>query len=127
VSDSVIAEGAGIYIFTSDDQALSPHNVLYVGKADGSRQTLRSRLRSYLRRFAKTGGPPSKHAGKEELHEYYCSTPNALYLRWCGVVSARDIEGELIELFDPLFNHKNEHRRGFAHHELIPEDHLYEV
>lgn len=124
---SSIAEGAGIYIFTRDDQALSRHNVLYVGKADGSKQTLRSRLKTYIRRFGRNGGPSSKHPGKEDLHNYYCSAPNALFVRWCGVVSARGIEGELIDIFDPDFNHKEEHRRDFGHDELIPDDHLYNV
>lgn len=117
--------GAGIYVYTENDLPLSPTNVLYVGKADGARQTLRSRIGVYLRRFRSPTGKPSKHAGLEQLNGHFRTRPTALFLRWAGVVAARDVEGRLIELFDPDFNNKDEHRHGFADDELIPDEYLY--
>jgi len=46
-------------------------------------------------------------------------------VRWAGVVVARDVEGGLIELLDPRFNNRDEHRHGFGEDELIPDDLLY--
>jgi hypothetical protein len=45
-----------------------------------------------------------------------------VYVRWAGVLAARDLEGTLIELFDPRLNNKDEHRNGFSDDELIPDD-----
>jgi hypothetical protein len=118
--------GAGIYAFTRDKGLLSRVNALYVGKADGARQTLRTRLAAYLRRFsAYPAGKPAKHAGMEQLAQYYSSNKSSMCVRWCGVIVARDIEGSLIALFDPPFNNKDEHRLGFSDDELIPDDLLY--
>lgn len=61
----------------------------------------------------------------EKLAEYYATHAGNLYLRWTGVLVARDIEGSLINYFDPLFNSKDEHRHGFDDDELIPDDLLY--
>lgn len=41
------------------------------------------------------------------------------------MVVARDLEGRLIELLDPQFNGKDEHRLGFSDQERIPDDMLY--
>jgi hypothetical protein len=121
-----IPPGAGLYAFTRDNGLLARANALYIGKADGARQTLRSRLAAYLRRFAVyPAGNPALHAGMEQLAEYYCKDKKSLYVRWCGVIVARDIEGSLIALFDPSFNNKDEHRLGFSDDELIPDDLLY--
>ncbi len=127
VDRSIIAAGAGVYVFTSDDQALSPTNVKYVGKADGAKQTLRSRLSVYFRRFAKPNGKPTKHQGLEALLALYVANPNALFVRWAGCVVAREIEGSLIALFDPECNFKDEHRLGYDDDELIPADYLYDA
>jgi len=121
-----ILPGTGIYAFTSDSGALTAGNALYIGKADGARQTLRTRIGAYLRRFAAyPGGRPSRHRGMERLAQYYGTHAGLLYVRWTGVVVARDIEGSLIDLFDPRFNNKDEHRHGFADDESIPDDLLY--
>lgn len=125
VGRDVIPAGAGIYVFSIDDQALSGRNVVYIGKADGAHQTLRSRLGVYFRRFARPGGKPSKHAGLEYLCKCYQQTPNALYVRWAGCVVAREIEGELISIFDPIYNSKDEHHSGYDEDSLIPAAYLY--
>lgn len=121
-----IVAGAGLYAFTSDPEALSPRNALYIGKADGSRQTLRSRLGVYIRRLRRSSGTPSKHAGLELLNRHYMASPQALFVRWCGCILTREVEGGLIDLFDPLFNNKEE-RLGLDDDELIPEVYLYDV
>ena len=121
-----IPPGAGLYAFSSDAATLSSKNALYIGKADGARQTLRTRIGVYLRRFAAyPGGRPARHHGMEQLARYYGTHAGLLYVRWTGVIVARDIEGSLIHLFDPLFNGKDEHRHGFADEELIPDALLY--
>jgi|SRR5579871_2879525 len=121
-----IPPGAGLYAFTRDGGLLSPLNVLYIGKADGARQTLRTRLAVYLRRFSLyPAGKPAKHAGMEQLAGYYSGAAKTLRVRWCGVIVAREIEGSLIHVFDPPFNNKDEHRLGFSDDELIPDDLLY--
>ncbi|TXC83633.1 hypothetical protein [Paraburkholderia azotifigens] len=125
VKRDVIPLGAGIYIFSTNDQPLSAGNVLYVGKADGARQTLQRRLDVYFRRFARPGGKPSRHAGLELLNKMYREAPNALYVRWAGCVVAREIEGELIWIFDPVCNSKDEHRSGYDEDTLIPAEYLY--
>jgi hypothetical protein len=81
----------------------------------------------YIRRLRRTAGKSSTHAGLEDLFQHYTRSPQAMYARWCGCVAAQDIEGSLIELFDPIYNHKEEHRHGFGYDELIPEEYLYEV
>jgi hypothetical protein len=124
---SSIPPGAGLYAFTTDGGALTSGNALYVGKADGARQTLRTRLQVSLRRLAAApGGKKSKHAGLEKLAKYHGSHAGDVYVRWTGVVVARDLEGRLIEMFDPRFNGKDEHRNGFSDNELLPDDMLYE-
>lgn len=125
VSRELIPHGAGIYVFSTDDQALTATNVLYVGKADGARQTLRSRLGVYFRKFARQTCKPSKHAGLECLCKTYQKTPNALFVRWAGCVVAREIEGELINIFNPACNAKDEHRYGYDEDEFIPAEYLY--
>ena len=122
-----IPAGAGLYAFTRDRGILTPENTLYVGKADGGRQTLRSRLRTYLSYFKNPQKPASNHAGKKDLVEYYKASPGSLFVRWTGVIVARELEGTLIDMLDPPFNHKDEHRFGFADDEEIPADMLYEV
>jgi hypothetical protein len=123
---SIIPPGAGLYAFTTDAAALTARNALYVGKADGARQTLRTRIGAYLRRFAAyPAGRPSRHHGMEQLARYHREHAGMLYVRWTGVVVARDLEGSLIHLFDPRFNGKDEHRLGFADEELIPDALLY--
>lgn len=123
---AAIPPGAGLYAFTKDAGEMTPGNVLYIGKADGARQTLRTRLQVYKRRLAAApGGRKSTHAGLEKLAAYYGSRTGELFLRWAGVVVARDLEGRLIELFDPQFNGKDEHRFGFSDQERIPDDMLY--
>lgn len=122
---TIVAEGAGLYVFTSDAADLSPRNVLYVGKADGDPNTLRQRLCVYIRRFSRPRGPPI-HAGGELLEQRYRARPQALHVRWAGVVVAREIEGSLIALFDPPCNVKEEPER-YADDELIPERYLYRV
>ena len=125
-STATIAAGAGLYAFTSDDQALSPRNALYIGKADGARQTLRSRLRVYVRRLRRVNGRASKHAGLELLRDYFSGHPQALFVRWCGCILTRDVEGGLIDLLDPMFNGKDE-RLGLADDERIQDLYLYDV
>jgi len=56
---SDIVEGSGLYAFTTNDQALSKGNVLYIGKTDGVTQSLRRRIGQYINRLSKTGGPSS--------------------------------------------------------------------
>lgn len=118
-----VPAGSGLYVFTRDMSPLSPANVLYVGKSDGARQTLRNRLGVYYRRL--TGGKPVKHAGCEDLYRYFRQAGEVLFVRWAGVVVARELEGTLLSLFDPPFNHRDEHRTGFADDELIPAEMLY--
>lgn len=135
-----IAAGAGLYVFCADPGPVAPgtvfhrepaggsnrSRVLYVGKADGGRQTLRSRVRAYVRRLRRPSGPASKHEGLEMLCRHYAANPHALYLRWCGCILTRDVEGGLIDLLDPQFNNKSE-RVGLSDDELIPEIYLYDV
>lgn len=125
IDRAVIPPGAGIYIFSTDNQALSARNVVYVGKADGARQTLQTRLGVYFRRFARPAGKPSKHAGLENLFALYQQAPNALYVRWAGCIVAREIEGDLISIFDPICNGKDEHHSGYDEDSLIPAEYLY--
>lgn len=126
LDEQTIPLGAGLYAFTNDPTQLGAHNALYVGKADGARQTLRTRLGAYRRRFAAyPSGKQSRHYGMERLAEYFHAHPNELYIRWAGVVVARELEGTLILMFDPRFNNKEEHRHGFADDELIPDAMLY--
>ena len=54
--------------------------------------------------FLYPGGDPAKHAGMEQLAEYYSKNKKSMYVRWCGVIVARDIEGSLIALFDPCLS-----------------------
>jgi hypothetical protein len=122
----VVADGAGLYAFTMDPAALSPRNVLYVGKADGARQTLRKRIGVYERRLRRPQGPPSKHAGLELLCARYVASPSSMFVRWCGCILTRDVEGGLIDLFDPPCNNKEE-RIGLDDDELIPDIYLYDV
>lgn len=126
LSPSSVPPGAGLYVFTRDAGSLTPGNTLYVGKADGARQTLRNRLGVYRRRFAAyPGGSKTTHAGLELLAEYYGSHAGELYIRWAGVIVARELEGSLIGLLSPEFNQKDEHRIGYADDELIPNEYLY--
>jgi hypothetical protein len=123
---SDIVEGSGLYAFTTDDQALSTSNALYIGKTDGVTQSLRRRLGQYINRFGKTGGPSSEHAGMERLAKYYTSPGKAMYVRWCGCTLTRETEGGLIDLFSPRFNGKYE-GRALADDERIPAVHLYDA
>ena len=123
---SDIAEGSGLYAFTTNDQALSKGNVLYIGKTDGVRQSLRRRLGQYINRLSKTGGPSSGHAGMELLAGYYAPPAKPLFVRWCGCTLTRETEGGLIDLFNPEFNGKSE-GCALSDDERIPAMHLYEV
>ncbi len=121
---SEIPPGAGIYAFTTNTAPLSKENVLYIGKADGAKQTLRTRLSVYFRHFA-SNRLTSEHSGLEDLARHYQQNPSRLYVRWAGCIMARDIEGSLIFRFDPIYNHKDEYRFGISDDELIPESMLY--
>lgn len=122
-----IPPGSGVYAFTSDNRSLSRNNVLYLGKSDGAHQTLRRRLGEYLRRFSEyPGGSRSRHTGMERLAHYHGTHAHLLYVRWTGVIVAREIEGTLLDLLNPRFNGKSEHRYWFADDEQIPESLLYE-
>jgi hypothetical protein len=119
--------GAGLYVFTRDGNiGLSDRNVLYVGKADGAGQTLQTRVGVYLRCLRSKSDKLPRHAGLRDLVAYGRASAGALFLRWAGVVVGRELEGRLIQLFDPPFNHKEEHRIGYMDDELIPEFYLYE-
>jgi hypothetical protein len=118
--------GAGLYLFTKDKEPVTAKNALYIGKSDGARQTLRNRLGVYARRFKDyPGGRKSRHAAMELLAAYNRAHPERCFVRWAGVVVARELEGRLIELFDPDFNNKDEHRCGFSDDELLPDELLY--
>lgn len=121
-----IVAGAGLYVFSTDPAPLSPANVLYVGKADGARQTLRSRLGVYIRRLGRVGGKASRHAGLEQIYHHHVATPHQLFVRWCGCLLTRDVEGGLIDLFDPPYNNKGE-RLTLDDDERIPDIYLYTV
>jgi hypothetical protein len=127
VTLGMLPDGAGLYAFTRDAGPLSSENTLYVGKADGARQSLRRRVGVYLAHFANAKSPQSRHAGLRALKAYYLASPDALFLRWTGVVVARDLEGTLVAMLDPPFNGKDEHRMGFADDERIPEEMLFPV
>ncbi len=100
--------GSGLYVYTAGDgKMLTKMNVLYVGKADGSKQTLRYRISVYLRHFDKPLGYFSKHAGMNDLRKYYSDNVDSLYVRWAGVLVCADLEGFLIDYFDPPFNHQS--------------------
>jgi hypothetical protein len=114
--------GAGIYVFTSSKAVPNRANALYVGKADGAMQTLRTRVGSYLSRFR--GGKPSTHGGKEDLLDYYFANPSRLFLCWAGCVMATDIEGGLIDSLEPPFNRRGE-TPGVAFDEKLPAWALY--
>jgi hypothetical protein len=118
-----IPEGAGIYVFTSSPGPLSRGTVLYVGKADGAIQTLRRRIGTYLSRFR--GGKATRHGGKEDLADFVSSEgAGRVFVRWAGCVMARDVEGGLIDMFEPTFNRRDE-IPGIAYDETLPSWSLY--
>ena len=123
----MIPLGAGLYVFTRDRATLSPQNTLYVGKADGGKQTLKGRVSTYISLFRNPKTPASNHAAKRKLLAYYIASPDRLFVRWTGVVVARELEGTLIAMLDPDFQGKDEHREPFFETGLIPEEMLYEA
>lgn len=102
-------ESPGLYAFTTNTKKLSKLNCLYLGKADGPGTSLRSRLASYRQKLGKSFLPSGTHAGTFMLHQYVTGqlplpAYAPLYLRWTVVAVARELEGRLIEMFDPTFN-----------------------
>lgn len=108
--------GSGLYAYSAGNAPFMSNNgsnLLYIGKADGARQTLRSRLAVYFRRFARTNLVlVSKHAGLDMLDRHHRGKfrikPGALHVSWTGCAIAADLEGTLIDHFDPPYNFKRE-------------------
>jgi hypothetical protein len=100
--------GSGVYVFTGDPGSLLKSRVLYIGKSDGAKQTLKRRVSAYIRRMRRPFPPLRPHAGMESLCDYYRAQPHALFVRWAGCVVSRDIEGRLIEFYEPEFNGRDE-------------------
>lgn len=112
-------------MYLEDLNQPSRGNVLYIGKADGAEQSIRSRIGAYLRRFrAGPGGKPAKHRGMEMLANHYHRVLQGPFLRVTGVIIARELEGQLIDMFNPRFNNKDEHH-SFPYDERIPDEMLY--
>ena len=125
--------GSGLYAFLNSGEpikSVNGANVLYIGKADGGRQSLRNRLSVYFRRFARPNFVVvSRHAGLDLLDRHHrgmlqgsASTP--LFVTWAGVASARHLEGELILRFDPPYNGKDEALHYYDDEEEIPGEFL---
>jgi len=114
-------------------------NCLYLGKADGAATSLRERLRHYRQGLEKPTLPPRTHAGLFRLHQYWIGkvklpaytqtagkTPPPLYLRWTVVAIARELEGRLLEMFDPIFNFDMP-EPGWEDYELIDARYLLRI
>jgi len=131
----MIPLGAGLYVFTRNRDTLKPQNALYVGKADGAKHTLRGRLGTYLSLLRNPKRSASKHPAKNKLRAYYKASPDQLFVRWTGVIVARELEGTLLQMLDPEFQGKEEHGQPYFEgslgddpdEELIPQEYLYDV
>lgn len=122
LAPSRIPDDPGLYAFSADEELLSQRNCLYVGKADGLKSTLRSRLATYLRAFEQPSLPPHTHAGRFMLHRWL-RQDRPLFVRWTIVAIARELEGSLIDRFDPRFNFAYP-EPYFGDHDLIPDEFL---
>jgi hypothetical protein len=112
VQSKDIPQETGLYIFTRTGNPLDRFNVLYVGKADGGKSGLRQRLGSYFRYFRRPSSPlPKRHHGKRDLvvHHRGLAGPG-IYLRWAICACPTEVEGGVIDMFDPPYNYKREYR-----------------
>src|SRR5215204_5274451 len=101
-------QGSGLYAFTNAKGPMIRGRVLYIGKSDGRTPTLKARVCAYVRRMQRAIPPTRAHKGMEALCAFYRANPHQLYIRWIGCVIARDLEGRLIEFYDPPMNSRDE-------------------
>lgn len=113
ISPTGIPDLPGCYLFTANDGALVPENVLYVGKA----KNLRTRLRGYLVNYMAVKA--TNHKGRAFLFDYRDRFGDGrLFVRWTIYGDPSTLEASLIDYLNPDFNDRYE-TAGFADEEAL--------
>lgn len=74
---NLIDRGSGLYVVLSSNAIPFADSVLYEGKADGAKNTLRTRLPACFRRFRDPSSRP--HARREQMNVNFRTNQGKLY------------------------------------------------